>query len=156
MANKESASDIFNHIVGESINAQKNHDIYVSRHPDYNAEVENIVSKILNTANISEIWRPQLEGVVIEVVDSYLDDEARKILNTKVKHSQRVVWIAVNGAKFQFSWDDEKPTRQDVDYQDFPDGFQLHDCIRITEKGAFITKVERITPQEVLSKLPHN
>lgn len=92
-------------------------------------------------------------GIVIDVKNYYLDEKTRRILNTDNKHQQTITWVTTSGYEMRFCWDDQKPFRNDVDYRDFPDGFKPNDFIKITEKGAFIVKVERITLDEIRQNL---
>lgn len=143
------ASDIFNQIAKNAVTNRHKELIDCSSHPDDVEEAQKIIQFISEAGGVKEIWQPQMIGVVIDVKDEYLDEEMRKILRTTTQHEQVVTWLTINGHIMRFGWDNQKPFLNDVDYHDFPNGFKQFDFIKLTEEGAFIRKVEKITLEEI-------
>jgi len=112
----------------------------VSFHPDNFQMTAHLVDLISKAGGTNAVWQPRLSGIVTQVKQ---DGE-----------TQIVSWVATNGFAFRLIWNPEKPFRDDVDYKAFPDGFQLHDVIRVHERGAFITKVDRISFEDLITSLP--
>lgn len=126
-----------------------------SNHPDDDDEVAKVIDMISRAGGVKEIWKPDIFGIVTKVEDYYLDEKTRQQLHTQLQHEQKVNYIATNGHTFAFGWNNQKPFRNDVNYRDFPDGFKENDCIHVKSRGASITSVERVSLDEIKTKLPN-
>lgn len=74
-------------------------------------------------------------------------------LHVEYDVQQIVKYISTNGHQFTIAWNNLKPARIDVDYKDFPRGFQKHDCISVTTNGALITSVKRASLSDIKATL---
>lgn len=146
-------SDEFNKIIGDAVNRRPKDFVSFSNHEDDDGTVQGIIKRIETSGGVKEIWKPILFGIVIDVENYYLDEKLKKQLNTTVQHEQKVTWLATNGATFNYGWNNQKPFRSDIDLRDFPDGFEVHDCIRVEAKGAMVKRIKRVSLNDVKATL---
>ena len=118
-------------------------------HPDDDDKASELIQIINKAGGAKEIWKPIMFGIVTEVEDYWLTDEQRSVLNTTIKHEQKVTWVSTTGYKFIRGWNDQKQLNKDIDLTDFPDGFKKLDCIRVEASGAVVKSIKRVSIRDI-------
>lgn len=147
------SSDEFEKIARGAYSNRSREIVSFSNHPDNDKDVERVMQMITEAGGVREIWKPILFGIVTNVEDYWLDEEIRRQLKTTIEHEQKVTWLATNGSTFVYGWNNQKPFRADIDLTEFPEGFAVHDCIRVEARGAFVTRIARVGIQDIKDSL---
>lgn len=142
-------NDEFEAIINKAAQNKEEEVFSFSTHPDDEQAAAELIKVINERGGVREAWKPILFGVVTEVEDYWLTEKERTALNTEIKHEQKVTWISTTGYKFIRGWNDQKLLNINVDVIDFPEGFKKLDCIRVEADGAMVTKIKRVSLQDI-------